>query len=44
MSGLPEFDQLKNIAANITRPTTKFEKIGRSLGHKIWDLIFVLRS
>ena len=28
----------------LERPMTKFEKIGRSLGNTIWDLVFVLKS
>ncbi|MGD0465245.1 MAG: tRNA (guanosine(46)-N7)-methyltransferase TrmB [Gammaproteobacteria bacterium] len=44
MTDFPEFDQPKNTAPYLVRPTTKFEKIGISLGHKIWDLVFVLKS
>lgn len=42
MDGFPEFCQLQNVESYMFRSITKFEKIGLSLGHKIWDLVFVL--
>lgn len=42
MANFPEFHRLNDY--NISRPTTKFEKIGISLGHNIWDIVFVLQS
>ncbi len=44
INNYPNFDQQKNTSKFIVRSTTKFEKIGMSLGHKIWDLVFILRS
>ena len=44
MNAFPEFDQPKNPKFGLERSVTKFEKIGISLGHKIWDLVFVLKS
>lgn len=42
MSHFSQFYRLND--HNISRPITKFEKIGISLGHNIWDIVFVLQS
>jgi tRNA (guanine-N7-)-methyltransferase len=41
IANFPEFTQLQQ--HNFWRPTTKFENRGIALGHKIWDMVFVLQ-